>query len=162
MNCLLEAIQVTTGYSLQANLLSKSTVTLTGSVGVVTPACGHVQRSSTCQIQHTLVRAIGQLVPLLHGLRTCFRKVYNVTACNSAFYPLAYNRVCGRVIAYQSGTMDAFQGVISGGSIDGVYLDGVSITHGSEGSRQHAWSFTSAVGEHSSFANLFPSSSLCD
>ena len=41
MNCLLEAIQVTTGYSLQANLLSKSTVTLTGSVGVVTPACGH-------------------------------------------------------------------------------------------------------------------------
>ena len=35
--------------------------------------------------------------------------------------------------------------------LEGFYLDGVSITHGAPGSRQHIWSFASAVSEISTF-----------
>lgn len=57
----------------------------------------------------------------------------------------AYSRVCGRVYGYQWQQPNAFHGLISGGkTIEDNYLDGVSITHGSSGSRQHIWSFASA------------------
>lgn len=73
-------------------------------------------------------------------------------------FGLEYSRVCGRVKAYQSGTTDALQGAIGGGPIESVYLDGVSITHGSAGSRQHVWSFASAVGD----VGEFSPSLICD
>jgi hypothetical protein len=65
---------------------------------------------------------------------------------------MTYNRVCGRITAYQIGTPDAFyqsitnDGVLSP-DIDRPYIDGISITHGSTGSRQHIWTFVTAFGE---------------
>ena len=50
--------------------------------------------------------------------------------------------MCGKVIGYQYASTD---GVGSGGSIDGPYIDGVSLTHGSP--RQHVWTFISAATE---------------
>ena len=49
-----------------------------------------------------------------------------------------YQRVCGRARGYQKGTPDG----LHGSNIDGVYVDGLSITHGSP--RQHIWTY--AVG----------------
>ena len=40
--------------------------------------------------------------------------------------------MCGRILAYQAGTTDAFRSSVSAGrtSIDSAYVDGVSVTHG--------------------------------
>ena len=38
-------------------------------------------------------------------------------------------------------------------SLDDVCVDGVSLTHGAEGSRQHIWTFASAVSESVQYVN---------
>ena len=59
-----------------------------------------------------------------------------------------YNRVCGRITGYQWKRTRAFYSLITSSlSIEDRYLDGISLTHGSVGSRQHIWSFASAAGE---------------
>ena len=87
-------------------------------------------------------------------VRACGRVRKNETSCDSVFYStfgLTYSRVCGRIIAYQIGITDAFQELVFSSSIDEAYVDGVSLTHGSAGSRQHIWSFASAIGEEGLF-----------
>ena len=67
--------------------------------------------------------------------------------CNSAMFPtqgIQYSQVCGRIIGYQFGEPEAFR--LSGGrTIDGQYVDGVSLTYGSP--RQHIWTFAGALDE---------------
>jgi len=46
-----------------------------------------------------------------------------------------YQQIYGQAKRYQKGAMDAFQHRRQG--IDGVYVDGISITSGS--SRKHVW-----------------------
>ena len=60
-----------------------------------------------------------------------------------------YSEVCGRILAYQRGTPDAFHPFIERGqnTIDSAYVDGVSLTHGPAGSRQHIWTFAAAALE---------------
>ena len=81
-------------------------------------------------------------------VRTCGRRT-GPASCDSATFSVngaRYSRVCGRVIAYQIGHPDAFYGgLVQGQSIDGYYVDGVSITHGSP--RQHIWSFAGSPAE---------------
>ena len=61
----------------------------------------------------------------------------------------SYSHVCGRIIAYQKGSSDAFQGALTlAQSLDGSYIDGISLTHGAPGSRQHIWSFAGALYEN--------------
>ena len=75
----------------------------------------------------------------------------NGIGCDSAVFPsngVSYSRVCGRVIAYQRGTPSAFEPSFSGRSLEGVYIEGISITHGPVGSRQHIWSFAEALHDH--------------
>ena len=73
--------------------------------------------------------------------------------CVSAIFPsngMSYSRVCGRIIAYQKGSPDAFGPTVrvkKRPTLDQNYFDGVSLTHGPAGSRQHIWSFVSAVIE---------------
>ena len=89
-------------------------------------------------------------------IRTCGMELNN-GSCSSAIFrtfELTYNRVYGRILGYQQGATLAFKGLVSGHTIDNAYVDGVSITHGSEGSRQHVWSFASALGDAN---QLFPS-----
>lgn len=54
-----------------------------------------------------------------------------------------YDQVCGRITGYQLGSPDAFRG--SGQSINSVYVDGVSVTHGFP--RQHIWTFAGGLDE---------------
>ena len=74
------------------------------------------------------------------------------SSCNSAIFPVngrTYSHVCGRVIAYQRGSTDAFYPYIgqSRRNLNSQYIDGVSLTHGVSGSRHHIWSFVSALYE---------------
>ncbi len=54
--------------------------------------------------------------------------------------------MCGKIIAYQKGFPNAFGPFFNGFSdnLEGPYLDGLSLTHGPAGSRQHIWSFVAA------------------
>ena len=77
--------------------------------------------------------------------RVCGRS-FTVGSCERAAYTTGsaqYNQVCGRITGYQIGSPEAFLG--SSLSIDSVYVDGVSITHGSP--RQHIWTFAAGVAE---------------
>ena len=58
--------------------------------------------------------------------------------------------MCGRINAFQRGTTDGFQNSVVGlnPGVEGPYLDGVSLTHGAAGSRQHIWTLVVALQEH--------------
>jgi len=62
-------------------------------------------------------------------------------------YGISYNHVCGRVIGYQYHSADAFRLELVPQTIEGPYVDGVSLTHGPPGTRQHIWSFAAGVVE---------------
>ena len=68
-------------------------------------------------------------------------------------YNIPYNKVCGKVIAYQDKTPDAqcpyigFRTDNRIHTLEEVYIDGVSLTHGTPGNRSHIWSFLASPGE---------------
>ena len=85
-----------------------------------------------------------------HGL--CSQPVSSSASQTSVFfstYGVIYNKVCGRMRGYQYGSPDGFPPNLGGGghvknpNIDHNYVDGVSITYGSN-PRKHVW--TLAVG----------------
>ena len=68
----------------------------------------------------------------------------------SVFFPVSggdYTNVCGSVRAYQVGHIDAFEAYHDGEvtTIEGAYVAGVSLTHGSP--RQHIWTFAAGSYE---------------
>ena len=83
--------------------------------------------------------------------RTCGRST-DAASCDSAIFPsngIQYSNICGRVIGYQEQSPDSFRAfVVDSTNIDSYYLDGVSVTHGVPGSRQHIWSFVAAVSSN--------------
>ena len=93
--------------------------------------------------------------------RSCGRgQVSAAIGCTSVYYPthgISYRQVCGRVTAYQIGTTNAFfaYGYDSAVTIDGYYVDGISITHGSS-PRQHIWTFAAARDEISPDSHICP------
>ena len=84
--------------------------------------------------------------------RTCGRTTHDL-ACDSVIFPsngIQYSHVCGRVVGYHVVSPDAFNYPIRFNpsfTTDDPYLDGVSITHGASGSRQHVWSFAGGLGD---------------
>ena len=96
---------------------------------------------------------------------TCPQGLYNYTyggktlcdksrdlrnGCSATFFSpigLNYTKVCGQARGYQHGGPDSIYPNKEGGSpnIDGAYVDGLSITHGSN-PRQHIWTY--AVGAY--------------
>ena len=87
--------------------------------------------------------------------RLCGKKTVG-GACESITIPVngqSYSQVRGRVQGLQFGTPDAFA---SGGSnIDGIYVDGVSITYG-QSPRKHVWSFGAGLNQYRAIANTCP------
>ena len=78
--------------------------------------------------------------------RLCQRPIDRIPGCSSTNFSVQdteYSKICGKVIGYQYHNTWGFgANRFNTEGIDGVYLDGVSITHGSP--RQHVWSFASA------------------
>ena len=75
---------------------------------------------------------------------------FNSGGCYSAFFPtngVSYQHVCGRARGYQKGSPDGFENIQS---IDIVYVNGLSITHGNP--RQHIWTFAVGLTDHGSFS----------
>ena len=88
------------------------------------------------------------------GLRTCGKKATQGASCDSVQFPshgIRYSQVCGKAVGYQYGTPDA---VHPSRNIDSVYIDGVSITHGSP--RQHIWSLMVGVHSNKSYYDNCP------
>ena len=91
-------------------------------------------------------------------LRTCGRvEEPGCTSTTYSTYGVEYSKVCGRIIAYQSSTSDAFDPYFDNRalSIDDGYVDGVSLTHG-QSPRQHIWTFANAVQETRSDSGVCP------
>ena len=85
-----------------------------------------------------------------HSKRTCGKVSTGRLTCDSVTFPVSggdYTRVCGRIKAYQYSATDAFEAYDDGFSttIDGSYVSGVSLTHGSP--RQHIWTFAAGRTE---------------
>ena len=78
-----------------------------------------------------------------NGKRTCARNAAGCQSINIASLG-GYSEVCGRVHAYQFQHMDGVAGHTQ--DINGVYVDGVSITRGTP--RQHIWTFIGSLGEN--------------
>ena len=85
-------------------------------------------------------------------IRTC-GSTHNFASCSSARFSahgMEYGNVCGRIKGYQHGETSAF-------ALEMV--DGVSLTHGSAGRRQHIWTF--AAGFAAGHIGAAPLSALC-
>lgn len=84
----------------------------------------------------------------ISGVRTCGRSIDN--SCSSMFYHTGqeYAKVCGRVIGYQLSSPDAFAINPPGSSVDDMYINGVSVTHGAN-PRRHIWTFAAGITEGS-------------
>ena len=68
-----------------------------------------------------------------------------------------YSGVCGRARGYQKGDVWGFWGSAAGNTIDGSYVDGLSITHGT-GPRHHIWTYAVGQFDHSSVSYGCPCS----
>ena len=82
-----------------------------------------------------------------NGVRACGRPVSSGGSCVGITLPsgnIEYCQVCGKVIGYQDGSPD---GTV-GSNINGYYIDGISLTHGSP--RKHIWSFIGGFYENHS------------
>ena len=85
-----------------------------------------------------------------HSKRTCGGVSTGDLNCDSVIFPVsggAYTSVCGTIRAYRNGFADAFEAYDDGQvtTIDGAYVSGVSLTHGSP--RQHIWTFAAGASE---------------
>ena len=73
--------------------------------------------------------------------------------CASTNYTVGgvqYSQVCGMIRGYQFGSTSAFYGYSSYNSrgINDQYVDGISLTHGPAGSRQHIWTFAAGLTQY--------------
>ena len=84
-----------------------------------------------------------------YSKRTCGRSHTNSGECSSTTFivgGLPYSRVlCGRIKGYQFGATIVF--FTSNQDINNHYIEGVSLTHGGPGRRQHIWTFAAGLTE---------------
>eukprot|EP00731_Ephydatia_muelleri_P005133 Em0002g1309a len=71
-------------------------------------------------------------------------------SCNGFTVPtsgVSYKTVCGRFRGYQIATTDGFTQLGGQHSIEGAYVDGISITYGAPGKRQHIFTYAAGIME---------------
>ena len=136
---------------LDLNLQQNFTLLLNNSYGYRTSTCGGLGWRRVVYLNftdpNTPCPSGWQLTS--NSKRTCGRVSTNAS-CDSVTFPVSggnYTRVCGRIIAYQDRSTDAFYAYHNGDvtTIDDPYVDGVSLTHGSP--RQHIWTFAAGWSE---------------
>ena len=101
-----------------------------------------------------------------YSKRTCGRSHTTYGGCSSTTFSvggLPYSRVCGRIRGYQFGVTGVFWAYANRNQgIDGYYVDGVSLTHGGAGSRQHIWTFAAGISEVDPRSSFIPFRCPCD
>ena len=88
----------------------------------------------------------------VHSRHLCNKNVdYGCSSVKFSTFGVPFFNVCGQVIGYQHGGIDAFYPYHAEPTrtIDDVYVESVSITHSSN-PRQHIWTFAAALHEASS------------
>ena len=85
-----------------------------------------------------------------YSKRSCGKVSSGSLTCDSAFFPVTggeYTKVCGKIRGYQNSRTDAFEAYNNRRvtTIDGAYVSGVSLTHGSP--REHIWTFAAGTSE---------------
>ena len=90
-----------------------------------------------------------------YSRRTC--RQHPRHGCSSTTFSVGgyqYSWVCGRARAYRFAVNSAFYLSYFGHTIEQWYVDGLSLTHGAPGSRQHIWTFASGrmTGNHTGYA----------
>ena len=87
-----------------------------------------------------------------YSKRTCGLPSTLSAGCISTTFTvnsMQYQQVCGRMRGYQFGANSAFHGYsYYGRGIDVHYVDGISLTHGGPGTRQHIWTFAAGINEY--------------
>ena len=81
-------------------------------------------------------------------LNVCGISAFPTSECSTISFTLnsiQYSRICGKIKAYKFGFLEAFNGHKP--DIDGIYVDGVSLTHG-RSPRRHIWTFAAASYEN--------------
>ncbi|XP_065890626.1 uncharacterized protein [Dysidea avara] len=77
----------------------------------------------------------------------------NDSGCSSSHYHVKgidYQHICGQAKGYQKGSTDAYQSKMQ--SIDGAYVDGISITLGSP--RKHVWTYAAGLSDDYNYPNF--------
>ena len=87
------------------------------------------------------------------GHRRCVRNT-EARGCTSVIYStngIAYSRVCGKIRAIQYSHPAGFLPYIRRPTLmlEDSYVDGVSLTHGPIGSRNHIWTFATSYSDNS-------------
>ncbi len=100
------------------------------------------------------------------GKRLCGRSdaFKSCTSVKFSTNGLQYSQVCGRITGYQYKDTYAFFrynndrfGLYSEtNKIDSIYVDGVSVTHGPPGSREHVWTFATGYSEYLDDTSVCP------
>ena len=91
-----------------------------------------------------------------YGSRRLCGRVADRSSCASISVPVngkRYSQVRGRVIAYQYASPDGFHSGST--SIDGVYVDGISITYG-KNPRKHVWTLGAGYTSYSKSSSTCP------
>ena len=120
---------------------------MTRTCGGITGGWMQVANIDMTDSSHTCPQGLRTLTT---PLRMCGRNITS-PGCSSATFDshgISYTRVCGKIIGYQDKSPNAFSPYIRNQSltIDDTYIDGVSLTHGSQ-PRKHIWSFAAALDE---------------
>ena len=89
---------------------------------------------------------------MLEHHHRCVRNT-EARGCTSVVYPtngIAYSRVCGKIRAIQESHPTGFRPYMQQKvTLEGNYVDGVSLTHGPVGSRKHIWTFATSYSDNS-------------
>ena len=101
--------------------------------------------TNSCPAGLRMLTSPKRLCGINSGGPGCSSAVFNVQG-------IEYSRVCGKIIGYQQQSPDAFHSyyINQQRTIDDVYVDGVSLTHG-HNPRKHIWTFAAAVDEESTY-----------
>ena len=81
---------------------------------------------------------------------------HTTAGCTSVTFPahgVPYTKVCGRARGYQYASTDGFYSSQFGGqmTIEGYYVDGLSVTHGQP--RNHVWTFAAGLSKDNNYPN---------
>ena len=83
----------------------------------------------------------------IYPTKVVCRSPSDIAGCYSTSFTvngLSYNKMCGKARGYQKSSPDGFAALEGITSIDGPYVDGLSITFGDPENRTHVWTY--AVG----------------
>ena len=121
---------------------------MTRSCGGITGGWMQVASVDMKNISHTCPQGLTEVTKQSKRLCT---KTISTGGCSSAamdVYGIEYTRICGKIISYQDGFVDAFLPYWRRRSltIDDSYVDGVVLTHGTN-PQKHIWTFAAVADE---------------